>query len=331
MTAPLKAWVNVLQDAQPTSANTPAKKWICSVWDARDGQGRIYKALSPEEYKAFYTQHSWWDRVWNCECKKLSLDEIATVSSQFIAGYQSAKSSDAIRTVEDVAQLVNLTAVDAEETIKKTLLEFKSDESMKNLGNSLHAFSARSTAKHTVEKTQGVWGKIKWTIWSNFYDTSARIRNLTNSLSGFRLDFAGLCKKAGAILQDRLIQNMEWFEESVHYSGNDPDHPKTESGDPATMQRYATPRDVQKKWLPKFAGDKFAIPTPPKTHSRPGVPNFKVIRGIKPHEVELAESSRIKVFALINIWRNILTFAEEQAAAPAPSSLADARRLLNNV
>ena len=313
--SPLKAWANLLAAAAPTSQNTPATRWICETWDARDGQGHVYKALTPQEYQAFYATHSWWDRTFNCSCKKLSLEEINSLSWSHWSNYRSNQAT-AARAIERAVWTQNINSVDAEDTIKTQLANLKPDRAIQQIKDSLSAFSNRSAAKHTADKTHGFFGKIRWAIWYYLNNTSESINNLIGRMSA-KNNFSELCQKACNAMKERIIMNMDWFEESVHYRG-DGEHPRTDSLSPAAAVRFATPKDVQKKWMVKFGVDKFTIPTPPEARPRRGVPDFASIMAIKPHEVIMATDSRTRIYAMVGIWNHLVEFQKEQAEADAP-------------
>ena len=71
----------------------------------------------------------------------------------------------------------------------------------------------RAHDKHLIEKTtQGIWGKIKWRIWSWFYDKSSEIKKIQDEVPGS--DTA--LKTAQTAIQDRIILNIEGFEEEIN-------------------------------------------------------------------------------------------------------------------
>lgn len=319
MSSYLEGWGNVLKAAAPRDQNTPAAGWICETWNTSDG--RVYKVFTPQEYKNFYATHSWWDRTFNNSCKKLSLEEISDVSRFYWNHYKTTQ--DAMgRKIERLAMSENIDGVNAEENIKEALRKMKPDGSVQSIKDSLSALSRRSAAKHAAERTQGTWGKIKWAIWFYCKNVSQQLDALVGRMS-VKGDFTNFCTKACDSLRERVILNMDWFEEAVHYDGSDVEHPRTDFDTPAATARYATPKDVQKKWITKFGVDKFNISTLPSKPKKRGVPNFEAIMSIKPHEVELATSSRVRIYAMVNMWKHLDDFKNEQSEVAAPAPVAE--------
>lgn len=305
MSIALSQWANTLEAATPVNQNTPAKAWICETWDAKNGNGRVYKALTPQEYQHFYATHSWWDRTFNCSCKKLSLNEITNVTYHFWANYKNSIDKE-VRSISRQAMIDDVHAGDFEQAVKDKLLELKPDGSFNKIKENLQALGQRSAAKHTAEKTQGMWGKVKWAMWFYLNNTSEAINSLVGRMSA-KGNFSALCEQACKSLQERILLNMDWFEEGVNHCATK-EHPRTDFGSVNTLQRFATPKDVQKKWVTKFGPDRFPIPEKPYWGANKAT----------------LESYRVRIYALVNIWNHLVEFQKEynEANAPAPGPAA---------
>lgn len=292
----LQGWVKLLKAAAPANPNAPTQKWIC-LTNGQDGRGHIYQVLTPEQVKNYYKGSSWGDYFFKLSCKKLSLDEIAMESGRFLNNF-TASHDDVLSEINRLVDREDINGVDAEKNIKEALNKLRPNETIQSITQSLQAFSRRSNAKHTEEKMQGLWGRIKWTFWSG----TGRI-DYVGLMSQSRNNFSAYCKTASKTMQEKIILHMGWFEEVVGWKG-DQEHPRTEGLTREQEQAlYPTPRDIQKKWLPKFAPDKYPLP-----------------RGLSAKAQELAEHYRTRVFTMIKLWQHLNEFEAELAAADAPAA-----------
>ena len=322
MSGYMAGWADVLKAATPVDAHTPAPRAIYETWERKSNGGRTYQALTPQEYKDFRKTH-WW---WNGSIKKLSLDEIATTSLNYFQHYRVQK-NELLMGIKRRAMCEKIEGVDAEKNIIETVTQCLDSAPIKSIVESLRAMSQRATQKHTVEKTQSIWGKIKWMVWTYLYDSTALIaRVISNQPS---IDHTDFFKKANQTLQERVIMNMTWFEESVHYLGST-EHPRTGVDSEADLKRYPTPRDVQKKWIAHFAEDKFHIPELAVQANFPHASGTKAkdlvpaMPSIKEYERVQAIGSRVRIYAMLNIWNHIVKLNEEQANALAERPRHDA-------
>lgn len=235
MTISQQNWINYLNQVAPSSNETP-HSWICSVRRGGFCAPREYEVLTQEEYEAASRIHY---------CDKLSLNDIVAISYRVFHPKNSAAQ-------EKIALLScgNIFEASAEEEIAEFRDKVRAAEApLRNL----EKMSARSTYKRTAEKASGIWGYIKWHIWSWFFDTSstiaalrrATVKSLQDGIDG---------------LKERLYINMDWFCEIVEKK---PIEKRAfslfmtlDTDSPDFIDKFGTPSKVRKNWLRLFTQDR---------------------------------------------------------------------------
>lgn len=170
-------WSNMLKAVAPTADNSP-HAFICKT-KRKGGQAKI-EVLSARDYQNFYSKNSFW----NSSCKQMSLAEIVTISKSkmgcasddFERLHQREpmkyRLSDFGRVYfQPIVQDNEIHTKNFSKEIEPKIKQYVEimDEMYKVCVN-VRNMCSRATIKHTNQKIQGIWGKIKWFIWSNFFD-----------------------------------------------------------------------------------------------------------------------------------------------------------------
>ena len=222
----LKDWTAYLNQVSPGN-NHP---WICEV--NRDGGPRKIELLSQTDYNSFFKNHS----PTNSSLRKLSLSEIVKISKDlmFVDNGNFYKANVKEATYSDLFNYLDLTKIEdiTEEGIKDRLNRIrKLSKALRIIPPALKEVSDRAAEKRLDEKMQTVWGKIKWCIWSWFYDNRVEISRLKN----FVPTETGARKVAKEALLHRIILNIDTIEEEMS---------------PGKVKNYADNNDKDKieKW-----------------------------------------------------------------------------------
>lgn len=269
-------WYKILKDVEP-QAQATSHSWICET--QREGQKRQYEVLSEQEYRDLASQNSWWKTY----CEKLSLQKIISISvgrmntppstSRFL---ETILNSDTFSSDFDADKLL---ALYAEET---TVL-------FPQAVQILDKMCQRSVAKHAALKTQGVWGKIKFTIWSWFYDNSSWVESLKKRAGSLTPSLTK--EQACADIKFRIFVNIESFEDAAAPLEGRWTRPISE-------EEYQTPRDVKRKWITKYAEDKF--------HPTSGDPRY----------LDAIDTLRKRIVVLYQLWDKLIAYQPESNLTP---------------
>lgn len=149
----------------------------------------------------------------------------------------------------------------------------------------------RARAKRVAAATQGIWGKIKYYIWSWFKDQSFRLKDEPQVKEARSAEkyIEDALKQAASTLQSRILMNMNGFEKEIDVPENERNNQNK-----AGYQKFATPNDIGKKWLTKFSEDKM------------------------PRVSEDAQTYRKRILQLRNIWKEVIEKQQELSISAAP-------------
>jgi len=232
-------WSELLKLADPSHDSHPL---ICQM-------GEKYVALTPQEYNL----HSKKNTFWKTYCHKISLKKIIDFSENVIKfGHEKKSILDDLNV--DNAFTVDFAfepffqrlKEDAEDRIKKA-------QAPQNIFEILQKMCERARAKQIQAKTQGIWNRIKFYIWTWFYDQSSRLKK-PEIIQMPSLDrvVTNLLESGCFTLQGRILLNIRYFEEEIEIPENERIFP-----DKVGREKFATPRDVKKKWVTQYAEDKY--------------------------------------------------------------------------
>lgn len=254
MVAELSNWADVVHSFVASVQNAPAKLWICQTY-GRQGPREV-KIFTPEQYEATCIEgKSPWE--------KLSHSDILAVS------YECLHKAQAVASLE-LERFVLNRPVDEEfeGEIKRRIIAIKPDT--QKLFASLQTLFAQYASTPTTDETQ----KMR-----KYFDYVVRL---------VAEGQPELCKMVCDTIKDRIITNMKWFEEAIRYNGTETQPSAVSVSGKQVSERFATPQDVETKWIACF-----------------GVSSGKEFASIPTH-AKLAVESRTRISALVQIWKNLL-------------------------
>lgn len=170
-------WSTILRDL---SSNGDAHPILCEIWSIGQKE-RLVKVFTQEEYNNYFQTRSRWGN----SCKKLSIAQIVSISNSVISNmlakitfFPNLPIENALK--DQIFKLITCgDALDVKWNANITILLNEIIDKLNSLSSttsSLEELSKRSIQKHTAEKAKGIWGRIKWYIWSWFYDASTHIK-----------------------------------------------------------------------------------------------------------------------------------------------------------
>lgn len=283
-TVTINQWCQLMANVTPKD-RTSSHTWICEV--NRQGK-RAFEVLSQEQFDAFSKTHSRWDS----SCKKLSLKEIIVLSNNVLTQIGRIRNFGAGETVLGVksdAEFDLQMALNGDsfsrEIQQKIEAEFErikaKEATLKPIGLALNRMAFRAEYNRTEAKTKSLWGKIKWYIWSWFYDKRQEVAIVIKRIPSLK----EASKSAVDSIQDRILLNMDLFEEAI---GIPREQRVCNLLDDKITDKFPTPASVKKGWWTKYAPDKYR-----ETVSKQ------------------AETYRSRVVGLLTIWESLLKFDVE--------------------
>lgn len=220
----LDKWSQYLTDA---TRDMNSHQWICEV-QTKKGKRKI-KVISQIEYDNFLKHESSWNG-----CRKLSFREIVSISknlmSYLVIGSNelSKKPNNLWREtqmhMDSLFDPVNVLWPN-ENRVFQNLLDIQIKEfQLKPMTTALQKMLDRSISKRTVEKTTGIWGIIKWYIWSWFFDTRKQIQDIREDVPNLKKFIDEACQTA----KWDIYHNLTLFEKGLDIPENErhfsPDH-----------------------------------------------------------------------------------------------------------
>ncbi len=194
--------------------------------------------------------------------RKLSLSEIVDLTNQATF---TEKASDAELPLKDRARwyiksqvmvdmhLQNVAEVNVKEKMAGKLHTAASlVEDIRSAAVILSKMREQAEQKRSDEAVKGIWGKIKWYIWSWFCDPIRQIREVASA--AFKPVYVYEC--AQEAIKTRIYFNMIYFEEKAQL----PERSAVSVED--MTKKFPSPADVKKGWYVKFAPDKFPRVSP---------------------------------------------------------------------
>jgi len=271
----LQGWCQILQAVAPQAGAIP-HAWICET--LREGEGRLYEVLSEEKYRDLASKNSWWSTT----CTKLSLEKIIEVSRYRLN--ELPPTSKFLTTLE-VGDTFS-----ADFDAEKLLALFQEETTYyPRIVKLLDKMCQRSAAKHAALKTQGIWGKIKFFIWSWFYDRSSWVESMKRRADSFE---GSLNKeKACNEIKFRIFVNIDSFEQSAAII----DGRYTSTID---ENDYQTPKDVNKKWITKYAADRYDPKSGDQLH------------------LDAIDTSRKRILVLNKLWQKLIDYQPKSDLLP---------------
>jgi hypothetical protein len=253
-----------------TNLSTNKDLWIVK---GEDNHQPFYKIMARKDYHSFFKNHS----SKNSCLQKLSFKEIIVISKQILSEPRFNQHQTTRFFINP-----NVFERDSLEEIKMYLTQVQDEHSshleIRDILNQMHA---RSKQKRLAEKTKSLWGRIKYYIWSCFYDKSKQLINISKYINSF--NHIRCAKEA---LQNRILVNMNLFEEEIGVPLDQ--HTNDES--------IKTPKDVKHIWLKKYAEDKWSAPVTPE-----------------------ADTYRKRIIAVNKIWEELNKIYPENSSPKNPS------------
>lgn len=248
-----------------TVANAPSSSryWICEI--KRDGGVSSFEALSNQEYNDFYKQHS----IQNSLRRKLSFKEIITIS-QRVLGPSVCSCTKKVSGLNDDVYFGDMFNADIKDIIMDSLRSIKEyADTVQSIPSCLDKIANRSINRRLIEKTKTIWGKIKWYIWSWFFDTKVDRLQVKNMIPS-SIEVSNHIKK---LIKERIHGDIYSFERSI-------DLPEEQF---TNLEMIDSPSSVRKKWLTKYAQDKYHHPV-----------------------TENADTCRKRIIVMADIWASII-------------------------
>lgn len=308
----LNQWCSLLGQVNPPL--TGSHSWICRV--KRNGSASNYEVLTDSQYQDFFKQNSWW----NSSCKKLSLNQIVFISREHIeaesiqhyilssVGFKVNPAYDTETEIYNLFHSGKLIDTGFGDKFVSALQQAASNANIyKDLANALQNMSQRAANKNTIEKTKGVWGRIKAYIYSLFFDKTKQINSIIKSVPYIE----GIYRAAIKGIRVRALMSMESVESGLRYYESD----RTNVDDEAV---YTDPRSIRQNWLKRFHPDKIKpLLTPEKVTSSAATPSY--LARIPVRKIYDKESFD-RVVTLIKIWSDVEKLQKGEIIEPGSSS-----------
>ncbi len=219
--------------------------------------------FSPKEYDQFRREHSRW--TWSCD--KISLDGITRKAfalikketdsaTAHIPDQINVDSPQDITTMHTVIQRGWLSSIYCDRRGKAVLVILK--EKITSYKQS-----------HEIEKTQGIWGWIKWFIWSCFDNSHLLLKDIEKAQFSYEAEYLHKVKQALTI---KARANIQDFKEIL-------------SGKTNTTDKDIIHIEDVKEWLETDHPDHYLLDT---------------VEGLE--KKAKLEKHRNAVLAIINIW-----------------------------
>lgn len=295
--ADLSSWQNLLQQVVPADDTQP-HKMICLVQVGN--QKAEYKVYSQQEIDEFNKKHSFW----NDRCVKLSFASIVQISLNRLSfqkrlafegrsfNYKTDFCSETLNRVQNFIHLCD--TFNAQMTTDSIVNEVKSCfscESAKEIHSALQKMYERGKKHRKDERANSIWGKVKWVIWSWFYDQRAYLQVIDKSSAITSKDVKDVALEA---LKERIKINIEGFEETLtslpsgatrHTFFNE-----------QTMNDLNTIEGIN-KWIAIYHPDKFKLE----------MGKVKYENG-----VQRADEHRQRVLVLRKLWKEIISIKADK-------------------
>lgn len=286
MSVTLGNWCQYLNQA--TSDYSSSRVWICEV--ESNGDERHMEVLSKKDYDDFFLVHS----HHNSSRRRLPLKEIVLISKWFISNNVN-KIHDALKNPElsiGLTNCISLTDVfshDVENQINdqlNQLTQLSNTDVLQGISTALDTMCQRSLNKRLVEKTESLWGEIKWHIWSCFFDKRSQINQIKSSISSLnnscQVKIRQIFQLAKETIKDRVILNIDEFEKEIEVQPLKLKGERNSYTDSSTFNKFDSPAKVKRLWLTKYSEDKY------------------------PERVtKNADSCRKRIGAMLKIWGNL--------------------------
>lgn len=282
----LNQWQNYLQQIITVNNFDTSHPYLYSV-TSKNNQTRKYELLEKNQYKQFCKDHP------HSSCRKLSLSEIYAISRQFLdrqsqgqfmgITYQIPivlKFESAIENFIGGIELASTQVVSETQAFIEGLNASISADF--TISKALKKMADRSTQKHQQEKIKGIWGKIKYYIWSWFFDLQKRINKLDQEVQ--TLEGNIIQTKIIDSIKTRIYINMDGFKDQVQLS-NWKSPPQIRIIEEENMDR---PK-VIKLWLTKYHPDKYKLP-----------------EALSEENQNAAKQHIQKIIILMKIWEEVL-------------------------
>lgn len=168
----INEWLSYLKEIESDSSN----KWVCEV---KTGTDFTIGVIAKDKLDA--------------NCEKLSFGEIVSVSTKFMHYGNGIETYGCplLELVRQKASRLGITGdLEYQNEIKKFGLKKQLIEAAQKIlsictplgkiSKSLMQIHDRSKNKRTEMKTASIWGRVKWCIWSWFYDKESQIKEVEN-------------------------------------------------------------------------------------------------------------------------------------------------------
>ncbi len=259
-------WTELLQKITPKDNKAPHD----SLYLIRVDKQLCYEAFSEERHAEYIKENP------NSLCRKLSFSEIISTTNSFL---DNLTLKDFKRDIMTTVQHSDLSSAD--NPLSDRLQTFQSDiKNIKDISNSLYTIAERSKAKHLAKyESGGVIEKIKWFVWSLFFDNSSKVSELNRDISQIKNNALQIFKKDVLDeVKERTLINMDTFEEVEIKNSDDRLFSFIDEEKEAKFQE---PLDIKKKWLTRYHPDKWTAKN------------------------ERAQEAFEKVIVLVQIWDDI--------------------------
>jgi hypothetical protein len=190
----IQEWRGVLRDVD-NQGDVSSRKRIYEVFV--DG-GYQYKALSDTEILTDPIYSSW-----SCPVRRLSLKEIVDISFAFIDGEIVRREISGTNPSTVLRQFIhkNSEQVSAQQINN----EMSEAEPIVEIASIVDKFYRHAKEKHTSERIQGIWGRIKSYIWFKFFDCKTQVQNVLKGAED-----AGIALKQ-TVFSTCKAQSLSWL------------------------------------------------------------------------------------------------------------------------
>ena|GEM_PF-7105075 len=256
MSVTLNNWCQYLTKATSNKPTSPI--WICET--RRNGSERRIEILSKIQFDNFFQEHS----RWNSSRKKLSIKEIVSISQKFISTistkFKPSEIPENLETnlrIKKIITTANIFSSHPEKAVIAALGQIETEgkgftKALQIIPTSLGKIAKRSAGKRLAEKSNSIWGKINWYIWSWFFDNRSTITKIKNRITEVKVStppLAYIYQVAQVAIRDRIHVNMQYFEEEIGIKKAK----RNDFSNEATVEKFNTPEKIKKLWLTQYS------------------------------------------------------------------------------
>lgn len=250
------------------------------------GSNPRFEVLSPEQ------------NVNSSTHRKCSLSEIISTTRQVATPFISFQDHDFIPSLQQWVHKGDSHPPRLADYFVKTFAkQLRVATALKGSIKSLEAMQQRAEAKQLNQKVSGIWGHIKWFVWSCFFNQESKIKELKR----FIPELTMLNNTVFSELRECILNNMgDFIEQTESTKGLD-------FSNSEVRKQFATPSDIKEKWIVSYNADTYDLPRAIQKKWKESADWTAKRAG------EMAKV-RDRVIVLTKLWEDLLQIQESNGA-----------------